>query len=167
VGHPARLDPFRAPVHDRARFGDRGRRSELIIDASILPSVNATLNATAACLLTAGFWCIRHRHVRAHRFFMVAAFVVSSLFLASYLYYHYQVGSVAFTGQGWVRGVYFVILITHIVLAAVILPLALTTLYRALRGRWELHKRIARITLPVWLYVSVTGVVIYWMLYGL
>lgn len=98
---------------------------------------------------------------------MIAAFLVSSLFLASYLYYHYQVGSVAFTGQGWVRGAYFTILITHIVLAAVILPLALTTLYRALRGRWELHKRLAKLTLPVWLYVSVTGVVIYWMLYGL
>ena len=129
--------------------------------------MNAVLNATAACFLTAGFWCIRHQHVRAHQCSMVAAFVVSSLFLVSYLYYHYQVGSVAFTGQGWVRGVYFTILITHIVLAAVILPLALTTLYRALRGRWELHKRIARLTLPLWLYVSVTGVVIYWMLYGL
>ena len=98
---------------------------------------------------------------------MVAAFSVSSLFLASYLYYHYQVGSVAFTGLGWVRGVYFAILISHIILAAFILPLALMTLYRALRGRWELHKRIAKLTLPVWLYVSVTGVVIYWMLYGL
>jgi putative membrane protein len=129
--------------------------------------VNAVLNATAACLLTAGYWFIRHQRVRAHQLSMVAAFVVSSFFLASYLYYHYQVGSVAFTGQRWARAVYFTILITHIVLAAVILPLALTTLYRALRGRWELHKRIARFTLPLWLYVSVTGVVIYWMLYGL
>jgi putative membrane protein len=137
------------------------------MSASTLPSLNAVLNATAAVFLIVGFWCIRHQHVRAHKFSMVAAFVVSSVFLASYLYYHYQVGSVAFTGQGWVRAVYFAILITHIVLAAVILPLALTTLYRALRGRWELHKRIARLTLPVWLYVSVTGVVIYWMLYGL
>ena len=97
---------------------------------------------------------------------MVAAFAVSSLFLACYLYYHYQVGSVAFTGQGWVRPVYFAILVSHILLAAVILPLALTTLYRALRGQFELHKRIAKLTLPVWIYVSVTGVVIYWMLYG-
>ncbi|MGH9460551.1 MAG: DUF420 domain-containing protein [Vicinamibacteria bacterium] len=129
--------------------------------------MNAVLNATAACLLTAGFWCIRHRRVRAHQFSMVAAFIVSSLFLTSYLYYHYRVGSVAFTGLGWARAVYFTILVTHIVLAVVILPLALTTLYRALRGRWELHKRIARLTLPLWLYVSVTGVVIYWMLYGL
>lgn len=113
-----------------------------------------------------GFWFIRHKNVRAHQMAMVSAFVVSSLFLACYLYYHYQVGSVAYTGQGWVRGVYFAILISHIVLAAVILPLALTTLYRAVRGQFELHKRIAKLTLPVWLYVSVTGVVIYWMLYG-
>jgi len=139
----------------------------LTIDASTLPGVNAALNATAACLLTAGYWFIRHKQVRAHQLSMVAAFVVSGLFLTSYLYYHYQVGSVAFTGQGWVRGVYFAILISHIILAAVILPLALVTLYRALRGRFELHKRIAKLTLPVWLYVSVTGVVIYWMLYGL
>ena len=98
---------------------------------------------------------------------MVTAFVVSTLFLTSYIYYHYHVGSVAFTGQGWVRPLYFAILISHIILAVVIVPLVLTTLYRALRGRWDLHKRIARWTLPLWLYVSVTGVVIYWMLYGL
>ena len=98
---------------------------------------------------------------------MVAAFLTSSLFLAFYLYYHYQVGSVAFTGQGWVRAVYFAILISHIILAALILPLALTTLYRAVKGQFELHRRIARWTLPVWLYVSVTGVTIYWMLYWL
>ena len=139
----------------------------MTIDASTLPGVNAALNATAACLLMGGYWFIRHKQVRAHQLSMGAAFVVSSLFLVSYLYYHYQVGSVAFTGQGWVRGVYFAILISHIILAAAILPLALMTLYRALRGRWELHKRIAKLTLPVWLYVSVTGVVIYWMLYGL
>jgi putative membrane protein len=128
--------------------------------------LNAALNATAACLLSVGYWFIRHERVRAHRFCMVSAFIVSSLFLVSYVYYHYQVGSVAFTGQGWVRGVYFAILITHVVLAATIPPLALTTLYRALRGRWASHRRIARLTLPVWLYVSVTGVVIYGMLYG-
>lgn len=98
---------------------------------------------------------------------MLAAFVTSSLFLTSYLIYHYQVGSVAFTGQGWVRPVYYVILISHIFLAAIILPMALLTLYRAFRGRFELHRRIARWTLPIWLYVSVTGVVIYWMLYWL
>ena len=138
-----------------------------MIDTSTLPTVNAALNATAACLLTAGYWFIRHDKIRAHQLSMLAAFVVSSLFLASYLYYHYQVGSVAFTGQGWVRGVYFTILVTHIILAGLIVPLVLVTLYRALRGRWELHKRIARVTLPLWLYVSVTGVVIYWMLYGL
>ncbi len=98
---------------------------------------------------------------------MVAAFLTSSLFLASYLYYHYQVGSVAFTGQGWARPVYFTILISHIVLAALIPPLALVTLYRAVKGRFELHRRIARWTLPIWLYVSVTGVTVYWMLYWL
>jgi len=98
---------------------------------------------------------------------MVAAFLTSSLFLVSYLYYHYQVGSVAFTGQGWVRPVYFALLISHIVLAALILPLALVTLYRAVKGNFELHRRIARWTLPIWLYVSVTGVTIYWMLYWL
>ena len=139
----------------------------MTVEASLLPSVNAVLNASAACFLAAGYWFIRHKQVRAHQVSMLAAFVTSSLFLASYVYYHYHVGSVALTGQGWVRPVYFVILVSHIALAATILPLALITLYRALRGRWELHKRIARITLPVWLYVSVTGVVIYWMLYWL
>jgi len=139
----------------------------LAVETSLLPSVNAVLNASAACFLAAGYWFIRHRQVRAHQMSMLAAFVTSSLFLASYVYYHYHVGSVAFTGQGWMRPVYLVILISHIALAAIILPLALITLYRALRGRWKLHKRIARITLPVWLYVSVTGVVIYWMLYWL
>jgi uncharacterized membrane protein YozB (DUF420 family) len=129
--------------------------------------VNAALNATAACLLTAGYCFIRRRMVRAHQISMLAAFVTSSLFLASYLYYHYQAGSVAFTGGGWVRPVYFVILISHIALAALILPLALMTLYRAVKGRFDLHRRIARLTLPLWLYVSVTGVVIYWMLYWL
>ena len=148
-------------------FGSTSRNLELAIEASLLPSVNAVLNASAACFLAAGYWFIRRKHIRAHQMSMLAAFVTSSLFLASYVYYHYHVGSVAFTGQGWMRSIYFVILISHVALAAIILPLALITLYRALRGRWELHKRIARITLPVWLYVSVTGVVIYWMLYWL
>ena len=139
----------------------------MAVEASLLPSVNAVLNASAACFLAAGYWFIRRKQVRAHRISMLAAFVTSSLFLASYVYYHYHVGSVAFTGQGWQRPVYFVILISHIALAAVILPLALITLSRALRERWEHHKRIARLTLPVWLYVSVTGVVIYGMLYWL
>ena len=98
---------------------------------------------------------------------MVAALSVSTLFLASYLYYHYQVGSVPFSGQGWMRPLYFAILIPHVVLAALILPLALLTVTRAVRGDFERHRRIARITLPLWLYVSVTGVVIYFMLYGL
>ena len=96
---------------------------------------------------------------------MILALATSALFLGSYLVYHYQAGSVAFTGQGWVRPVYFVILISHIILAALILPLALVTLVRALRRDFARHRRVARRTLPLWLYVSVTGVIIYWMLY--
>lgn len=98
---------------------------------------------------------------------MVSAFVTSSLFLVSYLTYHYHVGSVPFKGQGWIRVVYFSVLLSHTVLAVVIVPLVLITLIRALKGTFERHKRIARWTLPLWLYVSVTGVVVYWMLYGL
>ncbi len=98
---------------------------------------------------------------------MLSAFATSTLFLLSYLIYHFQVGSVPFDGQGWVRPLYFSILISHIILAAAIVPLVLVTLVRALRGRFERHKRIARWTLPLWLYVSVTGVVVYWMLYRL
>ena len=107
---------------------------ESAIDVSTLPSVNAALNAAAACFLTAGYFFIRRKNVRAHQMSMVAAFLTSSLFLASYLYYHYQVGSVAFTGQGWVRPVYFTSLVSHIVLAALIPPLALVTLYRAVKA---------------------------------
>lgn len=98
---------------------------------------------------------------------MLLAFMTSTLFLISYLIYHYQVGSVSFQGQGWVRAVYFTILFSHTVLAAAIVPLALITLIRALKGRFERHKRIARWTLPLWLYVSITGVIVYWMLYRL
>lgn len=98
---------------------------------------------------------------------MLSAFATSSLFLTSYLFYHYQVGSVTFSGSGWVRPLYFVILISHVALAALILPLALVTLHRALKGRFDRHVRIARLTLPLWLYVSVTGVLVYWMLYRL
>ncbi len=98
---------------------------------------------------------------------MLSAFATSTLFLVSYLTYHYQVGSVPFEGRGWVRSLYFSVLIPHTVLAAAIVPLVLVTLVRALRGKFERHKRIARWTLPLWLYVSVTGVVVYWMLYRL
>jgi putative membrane protein len=135
------------------------------VDVSALPAVNAALNATSAVFLVAGFVLIRRRRVRAHLAAMTSAFVVSTLFLVSYVTYHYHAGSRSFTGQGIIRPIYFVLLITHIVLAAVILPFVLTTLYRAWRGDFGRHVRIARWTLPIWLYVSVTGVLVYWMLY--
>jgi len=134
---------------------------------SALPAANAALNATSALLLAAGYLAIRRRNVAAHRACMLAAFGTSCLFLISYVTYHYRVGSVSFEGHGWIRVVYFVLLISHIVLAAAIVPLALTTIYRAWGGQFERHMKIARWTLPVWLYVSVTGVVVYWMLYRL
>jgi uncharacterized membrane protein YozB (DUF420 family) len=130
-----------------------------------LPGLNATLNAIAAALLVGGYIMIRRGRIAAHKRFMLSAFATSALFLASYLVYHYNIGSRPFTGQGPIRVVYFTILITHVVLAAAILPMALITLNHALRARFERHVPIARWTLPVWLYVSVTGVVVYWMLY--
>jgi uncharacterized membrane protein YozB (DUF420 family) len=138
-----------------------------MISVSDLPGVNATLNATSTALLTLGYYFVRRRRLTAHKRCMLGAFVASALFLASYLVYHFQVlpGSVRFAGTGWLRSVYYAILLTHIVLAAAILPLALVTLSRALKERFDKHRQIARWTLPLWLYVSVTGVVIYWMLY--
>ena len=130
-----------------------------------LPTVNATLNGAAAMLLVIGWVLIRRRRVAAHRAVMVAAFSCSALFLISYLTYHFQVGSVKFQGTGAVRTVYFSILLTHTVLAAAVPFLALITLIRALRERFDRHRAIARWTLPIWLYVSVTGVAVYWMLY--
>jgi uncharacterized membrane protein YozB (DUF420 family) len=130
-----------------------------------LPGLNASLNATAAILLLTGFVFIRQRRVPAHRACMIAALAVSCLFLVSYIVYHAQVGSVRFQGRGWIRPVYFTILGTHTVLAIAIVPLVLITLRRALRGEFPRHKRLAHWTLPLWLYVSVTGVVIYWLLY--
>jgi putative membrane protein len=132
---------------------------------SALPAVNALLNGTSASLLTVGWLFVRGGCPRAHRAFMLAAFGVSILFLVSYVVYHSLAGSRPFTGQGWIRPVYFALLLSHIVLAAVIVPLALLTLYRAWRGDFGRHRRIARWTLPIWLYVSVTGVIVYWMLY--
>lgn len=132
-----------------------------------LPALNAVLNATSALLLLLGWRAIRRGAKDVHRRLMLGALVTSSLFLTSYLVYHFQVGSVRFTGQGWIRTVYFTILLTHTVLAVVIVPLVLVTATRALRGRFPEHRRIARLTLPLWAYVSVTGVVIYWMLYRL
>ena len=135
--------------------------------AASLPLVNACLNATSAALLTAGYVFIRRRRVTAHKTCMVSALLVSTLFLVSYVVYHSLAGSRPFGGQGWIRVVYFPLLITHIVLAAAIVPLALVTVYRALQGNFVRHVRIARWTFPIWLYVSVTGVLVYWMLYRL
>jgi uncharacterized membrane protein YozB (DUF420 family) len=137
----------------------------LTFDFSVLPSVNATLNAIATIFLAVGWMFIHRGDIRRHRFCMLAAFAASALFLTSYLVYHANVGSVPFARQGPIRTVYFVILVTHIVLAALILPLAIVTLSRALARRFDRHRAIARWTLPIWLYVSVTGVVIYVMLY--
>jgi uncharacterized membrane protein YozB (DUF420 family) len=132
-----------------------------------LPALNAFLNASSAVLLATGYVLIRRGRRDAHKRVMLAALVSSALFLTSYLVYHAQVGSVRFRGQGPVRTLYFTILLTHTVLAVAIVPLVATTLVPALRGRFDRHRRLARITLPLWAYVSVTGVVIYWMLYRL
>ncbi|HWW94078.1 MAG TPA: DUF420 domain-containing protein [Vicinamibacteria bacterium] len=132
-----------------------------------LPALNAALNATSAVLLGTGYGFIRAGRRTAHRNCMLAAVVSSSLFLVSYLVYHARVGSVPFGGRGFVRVAYFAILLSHTLLAVAIVPLALVTLVRALRERFPAHRRIARVTLPLWGYVSVTGVVIYWMLYRL
>lgn len=130
-----------------------------------LPALNASLNGVAALFLIAGYVFIRRRQMRAHRACMLSAFAASALFLVSYVIYHANAGSRPFPGTGPVRVVYFVILVTHVLLAAVILPMALLTLSRALQQRFDRHMAIARWTLPLWLYVSVTGVVIYVMLY--
>jgi len=137
------------------------------VTVSDLPALNATLNGISGVLLTIGYVLIRQRRKRAHRAAMIAAFVTSGLFLVSYTIYHAQAGSRPFQGQGPIRTVYFTILISHVVLAAAVLPLAIVTLVRALRERFDAHARIARRTLPIWLYVSVTGVLVYLMLYQL
>ena len=130
-----------------------------------LPALNALLNATSAVLIAVGWVLIRRGHRLAHKRVMLAALTSSALFLVSYLTYHAQVGSVRFQGQGPIRTVYFTILLTHTILAVVIVPLVLITVTHGLRERFDRHRRIARVTLPLWAYVSVTGVVIYWMLY--
>ncbi len=136
-----------------------------MISIGSLPALNATLNAIAALLLLAGFVFIRRRQVQAHRFCMLAAFGVSVLFLIFYLIYHYHVGDVRFQGIGWIRPAYFTMLISHIILAAAVVPLAIITLRRGLAGRFDAHRRIARWTWPIWMYVSVTGVLVYVMVY--
>jgi uncharacterized membrane protein YozB (DUF420 family) len=136
-----------------------------LISVRDLPTVNAVLNATSAVLLTIGYLLIRQRRIEAHRKVMLTAFGTSSLFLICYLVYHYQVGSVKFPGTGTIRTVYLTILATHTALAALVPPLAIITLNRGLKKKYDRHRKIARWTLPIWLYVSVTGVVVYWMLY--
>jgi putative membrane protein len=130
-----------------------------------LAPLNAALNGCATILLIAGFIFIKNKRVKAHRACMISAMAVSTIFLASYLTYHYHVGNVRFGGEGWIRPVYFAILIPHVILAGLIVPLAIATIAFALRGNFQRHRRIARITWPLWMYVSVTGVVIYFMLY--
>ena len=137
----------------------------LMIDYTVLPTINATLNAISGIFLLAGYVLIKRRQINAHRNAMLGAFATSTLFLICYLIYHAQAGSRSFTGQGPIRYIYFVILISHIVLAAAILPMAISTLSRGLRGRYDDHKRIAKKTFPAWMYVSVTGVIVYLMLY--
>ena len=137
------------------------------MDVTSLPTLNALLNGVSATLLTSGYVLIRRGRAAAHRACMLAACGTSTLFLISYLVYHARVGSVAYTGAGVSRAIYFAILVSHIVLAALVVPLAAATLALGLRARFERHRRIARWTLPVWLYVSVTGVAVYVMLYVL
>jgi uncharacterized membrane protein YozB (DUF420 family) len=135
--------------------------------ASDLPTLNAVLNTASAGFLLLGWVLIRSGRREAHRRAMLGALTCSSLFLTSYLVYHVQVGSVRFTGEGPIRTVYFALLLSHTILAVVIVPLVLVTVVRAFRGRFEAHRRIARVTLPLWGWVSVSGVAVYWMLYRL
>lgn len=132
---------------------------------AIFPVINASLNGASTVLLLTGRWFIGKGRVASHRAAMITAVVTSTLFLTSYLYYHAHVGSVHFQGTGWSRPVYFTILISHVTLAVVIVPLVIITLTRALRARFDRHRAIARWTFPLWLYVSVTGVLVYFMLY--
>ena len=136
-----------------------------MISISDLPTVNAALNATAAILIGAGVYFIKRKNIPAHKACMVSALGVSSLFLTSYLTYHYNVGNVRFTKEGWIRSVYFPLLISHTILAVLILPMVLRTAFLAFKGRFRNHVRIAKWTFPAWMYVSVTGVVVYLMLY--
>lgn len=134
-------------------------------DTGFLPSLNAALNASATCFLLAGVFFIKRKEVRRHRACMVTALGLSTAFLISYLVHHARVGSVPFRGQGVWRTIYFTILVPHVLLSAVVVPLALFTVYRAYKGRFEAHRRVARYTFPIWLYVSVSGVAVYVMLY--
>jgi uncharacterized membrane protein YozB (DUF420 family) len=132
---------------------------------AVFPALNATLNGSSAVLLVSGRYLIAHGKVAAHRACMIAAVVASALFLGCYLFFHWRVGNILFLGRGWSRPVYFTILISHVTLAIVIVPLAVITLSRGLRGRFDRHRAIARWTWPLWMYVSITGVIVYFMLY--
>jgi uncharacterized membrane protein YozB (DUF420 family) len=134
---------------------------------AMFPAIDATLNGTSALLLFTGRTFIKRGRMAAHRAVMIAALISSGVFLACYLYYHWHVGSVHFQGQGWSRPVYFTILISHTILAVAIVPLIIITLSRALRERFDRHRAIARWTYPLWMYVSITGVIVYFMLYHL
>ena len=138
-----------------------------MFDYDTLPAVNATLNATSGVFLLIGYVLIKRRRIDAHRNAMLAAFTSSTVFLISYVVYHYHAGSRPFPGQGPIRIVYFAILLSHVILAIVIVPLAVSTLTKGLRGDYVRHKRVAKRTFPLWMYVSVTGVIVYVMLYQL
>ena len=132
---------------------------------AFFPALNASLNGASAAFLLTGRVLIAKRRMAAHRACMIAAVVASALFLACYLFFHFKVGNILFLGQGWARPVYFAILISHVILAMVIVPLAIVTLNRGLRARYDKHRAIARWTWPLWMYVSITGVIVYFMLY--
>ena len=136
-----------------------------MIPVESLPTLNALLNGTSTVFLVTGYLFIRRKNIAAHRLCMLAALVSSALFLTSYLIYHYHVGSKPFQGPGWARTIYLIILLPHIVLAAAMVPFIIVLVIRAIRSQFDKHRRLARWTLPVWLYVSVTGVIIYFMLY--
>lgn len=137
------------------------------MDYSVLPTLNAILNATSGLLIVLGYRNIKRSNKEAHRRFMLSAIAVSAIFFVSYLFYHWNVGSVKFQGAGFIRYVYFTILITHTIMAVAIVPLVLRTVYLALKGNFPKHRKIARITFPSWVFVSVSGVVVYFMLYQL
>jgi putative membrane protein len=136
-----------------------GRRA-----VSTLPAVNATLNGTSTLILLAGYWAIKNRREALHKNLMISAFIVSAMFLISYVYYHSLQGDTKFLGEGWIRPLYFFILISHIVLSMAVFPMILSTIYFGLSDKRPTHRRLAKITLPIWLYVSVTGVIIFFML---
>jgi putative membrane protein len=136
-----------------------------LIPLASLPAINASLNGASAAFLLLGYFFIRKHQIMAHRISMITAFICSVAFLTFYLYFHFHAGLVRFGGQGWIRPVYFTLLTSHTILAVIIVPLVLVTLTRALREKFDRHRAIARWTLPLWLYVSITGVVIYWLLY--